>query len=50
MVGLYCQDDRVAWPHRIWNGFDATFIRTPLELIANDCQFSLTHVFGEFGN
>jgi hypothetical protein len=50
MLGLDCQNYRVAWSRGVLNDLDAAFIRAPLECIANDGQFPLTDVFGEFGN
>ena len=48
MLGLDYQNYGVAWSHGVLKDLDATFIRAPLEFIANDVQFPLTDVFGEF--
>ena len=50
MLGFDRQNHGVPRSDGILDRLDGTFVCTPLEFVANDCQFPLGHVLGEFGN
>ena len=50
MLGLNCQNYGIPRSDGILNGFDGTFVFTPLKFVANDRQFPLRYVLGKFGN
>jgi hypothetical protein len=49
MLGFDRQDHSVPRANRILDRLDGRFDFTPLELVANNCQFPLTYMYGEFG-